>query len=95
VQAYAHRLLARVQTRLGRYRDAHTDLRDALDYDATALIPLGDADHAAGHPTAARTAWQHALSILTDLDHPDADEVRAKLRRSGQPAPAADCAEPA
>jgi hypothetical protein len=25
-------------------------------------------------------AWQHALHILDELDHPDADRVRAKLQ---------------
>jgi hypothetical protein len=28
---------------------------------------------------AAREAWQQALYILDDLDHPDADKVRVKL----------------
>jgi hypothetical protein len=27
----------------------------------------------------AREAWQQALVILEDLEHPDSDEVRAKL----------------
>jgi DNA-binding SARP family transcriptional activator len=36
--------------------------------------------------SAARDAWQHALTILEDLDHPDADQVRAKLQRLDQPA---------
>jgi predicted negative regulator of RcsB-dependent stress response len=47
--------------------------------EATALGCLGDTQDAAGNPEAARTAWRHALTILTDLDHPDADTVRVKL----------------
>jgi hypothetical protein len=35
--------------------------------------------HAGGDHEAARDAWQHALAILDDLEHPDADTVRAKL----------------
>jgi len=34
-------------------------------------------DLAGGSP--ARAAWTTALDILTDLGHPDADAVRAKL----------------
>ena len=45
----------------------------------TILTHLGDTHHAAGDPDAARDAWQQALTILDDLDHPDAAQVRAKL----------------
>jgi hypothetical protein len=34
---------------------------------------------AAGELARARDAWQQALAILEDLQHPDADQVRAKL----------------
>jgi hypothetical protein len=40
---------------------------------------LGDSHQFAGSPRVARTAWQQAPTILTDLDHPDAALVRAKL----------------
>jgi tetratricopeptide (TPR) repeat protein len=40
---------------------------------------LGDIHLAAGDGVAARAAWQQALAILDDLDHPDAEEIRAKL----------------
>ena len=33
----------------------------------------------------ARTAWQQALTILDDLDHPDADTVRTKLHHLEHP----------
>ncbi|HEU4423141.1 MAG TPA: BTAD domain-containing putative transcriptional regulator [Pilimelia sp.] len=50
-------------------------------YVADTLTRLGDACRATGEPDAARDAWQRALDILTELDHPDAHEVRAKLAR--------------
>jgi predicted TPR repeat methyltransferase len=43
-----------------------------------ALTRFGDTADAAGDSDAARTAWRHALDILTDLD-PDADTLRARL----------------
>jgi hypothetical protein len=30
---------------------------------------------------AARDAWQRALDVLADLNHPDIEAVRAKLQR--------------
>ncbi len=47
--------------------------------EAVLLIHLGDTHHATGNPEAARTAWQQALTILDQLDHPDADQVRTRL----------------
>ena len=44
-----------------------------------ALTRLGDTHHAAGELAQARQAWQQALAILEDLQHPDAGQVRAKL----------------
>jgi hypothetical protein len=51
------------------------------------LIHLGDTRHALGQPDAARAAWTDALHILTDLDHPDADTVRATLATLGPMSP--------
>jgi tetratricopeptide (TPR) repeat protein/transcriptional regulator with XRE-family HTH domain len=47
--------------------------------EAAALAHLADTRHAAGELARAREAWQQALAILDDLQHPDADQVRAKL----------------
>jgi tetratricopeptide (TPR) repeat protein/DNA-binding XRE family transcriptional regulator len=47
--------------------------------EAAALSHLGDTRHAAADLAQARQAWQQALAILDDLQHPDADQVRAKL----------------
>ncbi|WP_308201157.1 AfsR/SARP family transcriptional regulator [Paractinoplanes maris] len=40
---------------------------------------LGDVLLAGGDTAAARAAWQHALSILSELDHPQAETFRARL----------------
>jgi tetratricopeptide (TPR) repeat protein len=48
-------------------------------YEADTLNHLGDTRHTAGEPAQAQEAWQQALTILEDLQHPDADQVRAKL----------------
>jgi len=52
------------------------------------LTHLGDTHHATGSPQAARQAWQQALSILDDLNHADADNLRTRIKALGTPAPA-------
>jgi DNA-binding SARP family transcriptional activator/tetratricopeptide (TPR) repeat protein len=52
-------------------------------YEADTLTHLGDTFHAAGELAQAREAWQQALAILEDLQHPNADQVRAKLAAFG------------
>jgi DNA-binding SARP family transcriptional activator len=47
--------------------------------EADTLTNLGDVRRAADEPLAARDAWQQALAILDDLQHPHADKIRAKL----------------
>jgi DNA-binding SARP family transcriptional activator/tetratricopeptide (TPR) repeat protein len=47
--------------------------------EADALTHLGDTHRAIGELAQAREAWQQALAILDNLQHPDADKVRAKL----------------
>jgi DNA-binding SARP family transcriptional activator/tetratricopeptide (TPR) repeat protein len=47
--------------------------------EAEALNHLGDTRHAAGELAQARESWQQALAGLDDLQHPHADQVRAKL----------------
>jgi tetratricopeptide (TPR) repeat protein len=54
---------------------------------ADSLTHLGDAHHATGNPQTARNAWQAALSILSELHHPDASQVRAKLMNLGDLVP--------
>jgi predicted negative regulator of RcsB-dependent stress response len=47
--------------------------------EANALSHLGDIRHTAGDLAQARQAWQQALAIFDDLQHPDVGQVRAKL----------------
>jgi tetratricopeptide (TPR) repeat protein/transcriptional regulator with XRE-family HTH domain len=47
--------------------------------EANNLTHLGDTHHAAGELAQARETWQQALAILEDIQHRDADQVRAKL----------------
>jgi DNA-binding SARP family transcriptional activator len=80
---YAHHHLGRHQQAAIHYRHALTLVREAGDrYHTTAvLIRLGDTLDAAGAVGSARQAWQHALTIMDELGYPDADQVRARLRR--------------
>jgi tetratricopeptide (TPR) repeat protein len=77
-----YRGLADYEQAVACYRHAVDLYRDLGDryFEADSLSGLGDTRHAAGDPEAARTAWQQALDILEQLDHPDADKVRARLR---------------
>jgi len=52
---------------------------DSRSDQATLLTHLGDALGTAGDARLARAAWQQALDLLDELDHPDAAAVRAKL----------------
>jgi DNA-binding SARP family transcriptional activator len=64
------------------YQRALTIFREFGDRynEATMLTHLGDIRHACGELAQAREAWQQALDILDDLQHPDADQVRSKLK---------------
>jgi DNA-binding SARP family transcriptional activator len=66
----------------GRAVDLLAELGDRVSR-ASALTHLGDAQLAAGDDTAARRTWEQALAILDGLSHPDAAQVRGKLRRLG------------
>jgi tetratricopeptide (TPR) repeat protein len=56
----------------------HRELGDRFS-ESEALDHVGDTQHHMGYRTTARRSWQQALDILTELDHPSADHVRAKL----------------
>jgi tetratricopeptide (TPR) repeat protein/transcriptional regulator with XRE-family HTH domain len=66
------------------YQRALTIFREMGDRrsEADVLIRSGDTCHVAGELPQARDAWQQALTILEDIEHPDADTVRAKLARA-------------
>jgi len=78
---YAEHHLGNLAEAAACYRRAlslHRESGDRFD-EAQVLIHLGESRHAAGELAQAREAWQQALAILEDLQHPDADQVRAKL----------------
>ena len=81
---------------LGRLDEAITCLRTAVGvieglrtgyYETTMLVHLGDAYYAIGDLSQARQAWREALAILEDLNHSDADQVRARLDGEEPPVP--------
>jgi len=54
-------------------------------HEADTLTHIADARRDAGEPAQARQAWQQALAMFEDMQHPDADQVRAKLDGAGEP----------
>jgi tetratricopeptide (TPR) repeat protein len=84
---YAHRHLGHhaqaitcYQAATALYREVNDRYQEAVTSDA-----LGDIHHAGGDTVSAGAAWQHALTILDQLDHIDADQVRAKLEELADP----------
>jgi DNA-binding SARP family transcriptional activator len=80
--------LGHAHFQLGHHHQAVACHRHALELfrhvgdrylEADTLARIGDDHDVFGEPAAARDAWREALSILEDLDHPDADAVRTKL----------------
>ena len=55
------------------------DLADRFN-EADTLSSLGDVYHEAGNVAAARQAWRYALRIFEEIEHPDAEQVRDRLR---------------
>ncbi len=52
--------------------------------EAAALNHFGDTRQDVGELAEAREAWQLALAILDDMQHPEAEQVRAKLASTGE-----------
>ena len=86
---YAHHHLGRHDHSITCYQRAVDLYRHAGDryLEAGALTNLGDTHHTTGNREAARDAWQHALTILDDLDHLDAQAIRVKLHHLDQTPP--------
>jgi tetratricopeptide (TPR) repeat protein len=78
---YAEHHLGNLAEAAGCYQRALGIFREDSDRmaEATTLTHLGDTSHAADDMERAQEAWRQALAILDDLQHPDAEEVRAKL----------------
>jgi tetratricopeptide (TPR) repeat protein/transcriptional regulator with XRE-family HTH domain len=79
---HAHHHLGHHAEAVACFQKAISQFREVGDryYETDVLTHLGDSHQAAGDPAAAREAWRQALEILEDLDHPDAEAVRARLR---------------
>jgi tetratricopeptide (TPR) repeat protein len=79
---YAHRGQAEYDEAIRCYQQALVLYRELNDlyYQARMLRNLGDIQHQVGENQAARSSWSQALAILSDLDHPDAEEVLQSLR---------------
>jgi DNA-binding SARP family transcriptional activator/Tfp pilus assembly protein PilF len=86
---YAHHHLGDYPQAMACYQDAIELQRESGDYRGRAdtLTHLGDSQLATGDPESARRTWRRALAILDDLEHPGADEVRAKLDELATAAP--------
>jgi tetratricopeptide (TPR) repeat protein len=54
------------------------DLADRFN-EADTLDQLGNVQRSAGDLGAARRTWTRAVGIFDEIDHPDGDQVRAKL----------------
>jgi DNA-binding SARP family transcriptional activator/tetratricopeptide (TPR) repeat protein len=83
----AHRGLGNVEQATMCYRralDMYRQLGDRYN-EAGTLASLGDTYAAARDLDAARRTWQAALDIFDELNHPDAEVVRAKLTAGAEP----------
>jgi len=87
-QAHTWDTLGLARHSLGHYADAVDCYQRALALyralgdryeEAGTLSRLGDTHRATGGLDAARAAWQQAAELLSELHHPDADRVLAKL----------------
>ena len=72
----------------GRHREALAGYGRALAffrqmrsiaYEAIIRHHIGDAEQAIGDGPAARDSWRQALALFTEIEHPDAETVAAKL----------------
>jgi tetratricopeptide (TPR) repeat protein/transcriptional regulator with XRE-family HTH domain len=83
---YAHHQLGHHGRAIACYRNTLTLVRSLGDryQEADTLANLGGVHLATGDPGAAQDAWQRALAILVELDHPDAERVRARLAGLGR-----------
>ncbi|MGH3621328.1 MAG: tetratricopeptide repeat protein [Sciscionella sp.] len=82
---YAHQHLGDHDQAFACYRRA-ADLWQEFGnryHQAVTLSHIGDNCHTVGDRDAAYQTWQQALAILDDLQHTDADQVRAKLHQLG------------
>jgi DNA-binding SARP family transcriptional activator len=79
----AHQHLGRPSEALHAYAYALSHYRAVGENYLTAdtLVHIGDAHWSAGASAEARTAWREALTLLEAVANPEAEDVRARLRR--------------
>jgi len=87
---YIHHQLGGHQRAVACYERSLELCRELADRynEAVTLDRLGDVHRSAGDLDAARWAWTLASRAFEEIDHPDGDRVRAKLRDHGLPAAA-------
>jgi DNA-binding SARP family transcriptional activator len=81
--AAGYRYLGHYQEAIAAYKQAlnlYCEFGDRYD-EADALASLGDTHLDDSSPASAEAAWSRALTILDELGHPDAAQVRKKLDR--------------
>jgi DNA-binding SARP family transcriptional activator/tetratricopeptide (TPR) repeat protein len=86
---YIHHQLGEHERAVTCYQQAvglYRELADRFN-EADTLDHLGDVQLSAGNAEGAERTWAHALRILNELDHPDGDRVRVKLRAAAGTAP--------
>jgi tetratricopeptide (TPR) repeat protein len=78
---YAHDHLGHHERAIACYQYAVSLNRDlGVRYsEAESLNHLGDAYHSTSDLASAHEAWQDALAILEDLNHPEAEQIRNKI----------------
>ncbi|WP_323373618.1 AfsR/SARP family transcriptional regulator [Plantactinospora alkalitolerans] len=93
-EAAAWDTLGSIHRQLGAYDEAVTCYQRAVrlsreagerQREAAGLTKLGDTHQAAGDPAAAGIAWRQSLTLLAELNHPEADQVRTKLLATVNP----------
>ena len=79
---YAHHQRGDYGEAIACYERAIALSRDLADRfnEADTLSSLGDVHHSAGDTRAAHQAWGEAMRIFGEIDHPDREKLRAKLR---------------
>jgi DNA-binding SARP family transcriptional activator/tetratricopeptide (TPR) repeat protein len=83
---YVHHQLGDYERAVACYEqaiDLYRELADRFN-EADRLDHLGDTQRSAGDTGTARLTWAHALRIFDKIDHPDGDQVRAKLGGLGR-----------
>lgn len=79
---FAHHHLGNLAAAVDHYRQAERLFSQCGEryLEAETLVRRGETLLAMGEREAARGAWEHALMILDDLNHPDSAGVRVRLR---------------